>query len=40
VANVSPTVTLDRDLFSDRVGKLAHNKLELVLSGMDVTLGR
>ena len=40
VANVSQIVTLDRDLLSDRVGKLARAKLELILAGIDVILGR
>jgi len=40
VANVSQIVTLDRDLLTDRVGKLARAKLELILAGIDVILGR
>jgi mRNA interferase MazF len=40
VANVSQTVTLDRELLEDRVGKLARAKLELLLAGIDVILGR
>lgn len=40
VANVSQIVTLDRELLEDRVGKLARAKLELVLAGIDVILGR
>jgi mRNA interferase MazF len=40
VANVSQLVTLDRDLLADRVGKLARAKLELILTGIDVILGR
>jgi len=40
VANVSQIVTLDRDLLGDRVGKLARAKLELILAGIDVILGR
>ena len=40
VANVSQIVTLDRALLSERVGKLPRAKLELVLSGVDVVLGR
>ena len=39
VANVSQLVTLDRDLLTDRVGKLPRAKLELLLSGIDVVLG-
>jgi hypothetical protein len=33
-------VALDRDLLTDRVGKLARAKLELILTGIDVILGR
>jgi mRNA interferase MazF len=40
VANVSQIVTMDRDLLTDRVGKLPHGKLELVLAGIDVVLGK
>lgn len=31
---------LDRSELTDRVGKLSRPKLELVLSGVDVVLGR
>jgi mRNA interferase MazF len=40
VANVSQIVTLDRDLLADRVGKLSRSKLELILTGIDVILGK
>jgi mRNA interferase MazF len=40
VANVSQLVALDRDLLTERVGKLARAKLELILAGIDVILGR
>jgi mRNA interferase MazF len=40
VANVSQIVTVDRELLEDRVGKLARAKLELILAGIDVILGR
>lgn len=40
VANVSQVVTIDRTSLSDRVGKLSRQKLSLVLSGIDVVLGR
>lgn len=40
VANVSQLVTLDRDALVERVGKLSATKLELVLAGIDVVLGR
>ena len=40
VANVSQLVTLDKSDLTERVGKLARSKLELLLSGIDVVLGR
>jgi mRNA interferase MazF len=40
VANVSQVVTLDKAVLTDRVSKLARAKLELVLAGIDVVLGR
>lgn len=40
VANVSQLVILDRDVLTDQVGKLPEKKLELVLQGIDVVLGR
>jgi mRNA interferase MazF len=40
VANISQIVTLDKSEFTERVGKLPKAKLELVLSGVDVVLGR
>ena len=40
VANVSQLVTLDRALLTERVGKLPPVKLELVLDGVAILLGR
>ena len=40
VANVSQIVTLDRSELTERAGKLPKAKLELVLTGVDVVLGR
>jgi mRNA interferase MazF len=40
VANVSQLVTLDKASLTDRIGKLSKAKLELVLFGIDVVLGR
>jgi len=40
VANVSQPVTLDRDMLTDPVCKLPDAKLELILYGIDVVLGR
>lgn len=39
-ANVSQIVTLDKTVFSERVGKISPRKLALVLAGIDVVLGR
>jgi mRNA interferase MazF len=40
VANVSQIVALDRDLLTEPAGKLQRAKLELLLAGIDVVLGR
>lgn len=40
VANVSQLLTIDRNLLVERTGHLPKNKLELVLAGIDVILGR
>jgi mRNA interferase MazF len=40
VANVSQIVTLDKNLLNTRVGKLSRAKLELLLSGIGIVLGR
>ena len=40
VANVSQLITLDKTDLTERTGKLSRTKLELVLSGIDVVLGR
>jgi len=40
VANVSQILALDRDLLTERVGKLPRPKLELILAGIDVVLGK
>ena len=40
VANVSQIVALDRDVLIERVGRLSERTLGLVLSGIDVVLGR
>ncbi len=40
VANVTQIVTLDKTELTERVGKLSRRTLELVLSGIDVVLGR
>ena len=40
VANVSQLVTIDKALLVTRVGKLPHSQLELLLTGIDVVLGR
>lgn len=40
VANVSQVVALDRSILTERVGKLPRRKVELILSGIDIVLGR
>jgi mRNA interferase MazF len=40
VANVSQVVTVDKAALTERVGKLSAAKLDLVLAGIDVVLGR
>lgn len=40
VANVSQLVTLDRAALSERAGRLSASNLEIVMSGIDVVLGR
>jgi len=40
VANVSQVTTLDRTSLSERVGRLTDGDLRLVLSGIDLVLGR
>ena len=40
VANVSQIITLDRNLLRERTAKLPRSKIELLLAGVDVVLGR
>ncbi|HEX7622435.1 MAG TPA: type II toxin-antitoxin system PemK/MazF family toxin, partial [Anaeromyxobacteraceae bacterium] len=40
VANVSQIVTLDRDVLTERVGRISKKQLELVFVGLDLVLGR
>jgi mRNA interferase MazF len=40
VANVSQLVTIDRRALTERAGRLSASNLELVLTGIDVVLGR
>jgi len=40
VANVSQIITVDKKLLKARVGRLPSPKLELLLSGIDVVLGK
>jgi mRNA interferase MazF len=39
-ANVSLIVALDKKLLTERTGKLPGRSLELILSGIDIVLGR
>jgi mRNA interferase MazF len=40
VANVSQIVTVDRGILVERAGKISRSKLELILAGIDIVLGR
>jgi len=40
VANVSQIVAVDRQFLSERAGKLSRSNLDLILSGIDVILGK
>ena len=40
VANVSQIITIDRQALTEPIGKLPSKKTELILSGIDVVLGR
>lgn len=40
VANVSQIVTLDRSSLTERVGRISAGKLEAILNGIGVVLGR
>jgi len=40
VANASQIITLDRELLTEEIGKLSKPQVELVLSGIDIILGR
>jgi mRNA interferase MazF len=40
VANVSQIITMDRSALTERVGKLSRSKMDLILSGIDLILGR
>lgn len=40
VVNTSQLITLNRALFTEDVGKLSKRQLDLILSGIDIVLGR
>ena len=40
VANASQIITLDKTALTERVGRLPRAKLDLILAGIDVILGR
>ncbi len=40
VANVSQIVTLDKDMLGERVGKVSPAKMDLIMLGIDIVLGR
>ena len=40
VANVSQIVSLDKALLEERVSRISRSKIDLLLAGVDVVLGR
>ncbi|MCY3752467.1 MAG: type II toxin-antitoxin system PemK/MazF family toxin [Alphaproteobacteria bacterium] len=40
VANVSQVVALDRTLLEERTGRISQAKIDLLLAGLDIVLGR
>jgi mRNA interferase MazF len=40
VANASQIVSLDKSVLTERVGKISASRLELLLLGIDIVLGR
>jgi mRNA interferase MazF len=40
VANVSQIISVDRELLTEDTGKISKRQLELILSGIDIVLGR
>ncbi len=40
VANVSQVVALDRELLDERTGRIPPAKVDLLLAGLDIVLGR
>ena len=40
VANVSQIVALDKALLEERVGRISRAKIDLLLAGIDIVLGR
>ena len=40
VANVSQIITIDRELLTECAGKISNARVQLILAGLDVALGR
>jgi len=40
VANLSQVITIDKTLLSERMGRLSRSQVDLLLSGLDIVLGR
>ncbi len=40
VANVSQIITIDKRTLTERVGKLPANKLQLIITGIGIILGK
>jgi len=40
VANLSQVITIDKTLLSERMGRLSRSQIDLLLTGLDIVLGR
>jgi mRNA interferase MazF len=40
VANVSQIITIDKNMLVEKIGKLPRNKINLILKGIDIILGK
>jgi mRNA-degrading endonuclease toxin of MazEF toxin-antitoxin module len=40
VANVSQIITIDREFLARHAGRISQRKLQLILAGVDIALGR
>ena len=40
VANLSPIITIDKSLLTERAGRVSRTQIELLFTGLDLVLGR